>query len=47
LIILTLSKASKLKWCIVYMATLLQFILEFQLKLEGTDSVDIDNIDVE
>jgi hypothetical protein len=36
LIILTLSKASELKCCIVYTATLLQFILEFQRKFEGT-----------
>jgi hypothetical protein len=29
------------------MATLLQFILKFQRKFEGTDIVDIDNIDGE
>jgi hypothetical protein len=29
------------------MATLLQFILEFQRKFDGTDTVDIENIDVQ
>jgi hypothetical protein len=29
------------------MTTLLQFILEFQRKLEGTDTVDIENIVVQ
>jgi hypothetical protein len=29
------------------MATLIQFIFEFQRKLEGTDLVDIENIDVQ
>jgi hypothetical protein len=29
------------------MATLLRFILEFQRKFQGTDTVDIDNIDVQ
>jgi hypothetical protein len=47
LIILTLRKASKLENNFVYMATLLQFILEFQRKFKGIDTVDIDNIDVQ
>jgi hypothetical protein len=29
------------------MSTVLQFILEFQRKLEGTETVDIENIDVQ
>jgi hypothetical protein len=35
-----------LKCCIMYRVTLLQCILEFQRKYEGTDTVDIENIDV-
>jgi hypothetical protein len=44
---MTFNKARTIRKLFVYMATLIQFILEFQRKLEGTDIVDIENIDVQ
>jgi hypothetical protein len=40
-------RLSQLEYCFVNMFTLIQFILEFQRKFEGTDTVDIENIDVQ
>jgi hypothetical protein len=40
-------RPSKLEYCSVYMSTEIQFILEFQRKYEGTNTVDIENFDVQ
>jgi hypothetical protein len=44
--IVVFIKSSKLQCCIEYMVMLLRFRLEIQRKYQGTDVVDIDNIDV-
>jgi hypothetical protein len=38
---------SQLEYCFTYMSTLIQFVLEFQRKYEGTDTVTIENIVVQ
>jgi hypothetical protein len=44
---MTFNKARTIRKLFVYMATLLQIILEFQRKFDGTDTVEIENIDVQ
>jgi hypothetical protein len=41
------NRPSQLEYSLVYTSTLLLFILEFQRKYDGTDTVDIENIVVQ